>query len=181
MGFGFKAGLHWASIPEYSGPLGGLDSGSVRNLCGGPFVVFPLAGILELQPEAMFVEKGARLEATSPDLSLEATLELQYLEFPILGRIAIQRSGTTRWYTLAGPSFGYQVRARERIESLGQESEQELPGAERFEVSLVLGGGVRAGWFVAEARFTQGLTRIEAGGSSDFKNRGFAVLLGVHF
>jgi hypothetical protein len=124
--FGFKAGIHWATIPGYTGPLGGLDSGGTSSLTGGPFLVFPLASVLALQPEVLFVKKGTVLDAANPDLDLETTLELAYLEFPILARIGAKQTRRTSFYALAGPSFGYGFRARERIESLGQESERDL-------------------------------------------------------
>jgi hypothetical protein len=179
--FGFKAGVHWATLPGYTGPLGGLDSGSTRNLSGGPFLVFPLGGVLALQPEALFVQKGTVLEAENPDLDFRATLELEYLEFPILARIATNQPGSTSFYALVGPSFGYGFRARERIESLGQESERELDTIARFEASLVVGGGIRFRWLLAECRYTQGLTAVDAEQRTDFKNRGIAVLVGFQF
>ena len=178
--FGFKAGVHWATIPEFKGPLGGLGSGSTSGITGGPFVVFPLAGVMALQPEVVFVQKGTQLDAANPELHLKTTLELEYLEFPILARIATKQPGSTSFYVLAGPSFGYGLRARERIESQGGESERELDTIERFEVSLVLGGGVRFRHFLAEGRYTQGLTTIDEE-RTHFKNRGIAVLLGFQF
>jgi hypothetical protein len=179
--FGFKAGINWATIPEYTGPLGGLDSGSTSSLTGGPFLVFHLAGVLSLQPEVLFVKKGTVLDAANPDLELETTLELEYLEFPILARMASKQPGRTSFYALAGPSFGYGFRASERIETLGQESEREVDTIERFEMSLVLGGGVRVGWLLAEGRYTQGLTTIDGERGTSFKNRCLAVLLGFQF
>jgi hypothetical protein len=179
--FGFKTGVHWATLPGYTGPLGGLGSGSIRNLSGGPFIVFPLAGVLSLQPEALFVKKGTVLEAENPDLGLKTTLELEYLEFPILARLATNQPGPTSFYGLVGPSFGYGFRARERIESLGRESERELNAIARFEASLVVGGGIRVRWLLAEGRYTQGLTTVDAERRTHFKNRGVAVLVGFQF
>jgi hypothetical protein len=179
--FGFKAGINWATIPGYTGPLGGFDSSSPASLTGGPFIVFPLAGVLALQPEMLFVKKGTVLHTANPDLDLETTLELEYLEFPILARIAAKQPGRTSFYALAGPSFGYGFRASERIESLGQESERELDSIEPFEMSLVLGGGVRVGWLLAEGRYTRGLTTIDGERRTSFKNRCLAVLFGFQF
>jgi hypothetical protein len=179
--FGFKAGINWATIPEYTGPLGGPGSGSTRNVSGGPFIVFPLAGVLALQPEALFVKKGTVLHEANPDLDLKTTLELEYLEFPVLARIATKQPGQTSFYALVGPSFGYCFRARERIESLGRESERDLDTIARFETSLVVGGGVRVRWLLAEGRYTQGLTTVDGERRTDFKNRGIAVLVGLQF
>ncbi|HEY7819448.1 MAG TPA: porin family protein [Vicinamibacteria bacterium] len=179
--FGFKVGINWATIPDYTGPVGGLDSATTPSLTGGPFIVFHLAGVLALQPEMLYVEKGTVLRAANPDLDLETTLELEYLEFPILARIEAKQPGRTSLYALAGPSFGYGFRATERIESLGQESERELDTIKPFEVSLVLGGGVRVGWLLAEGRYTQGLTTIDGEPGTPFKNRCLAVLLGFQF
>jgi hypothetical protein len=179
--FGFKAGVHWATLPGYTGPFGGLASGSTRNLSGGPFIVFPLAGVLALQPEALFVKKGTVLDVANPEVDLKTTLELEYLEFPILARIATNQPGPTSLYALVGPSFGYGFRARERIESLGQESERELDTIARFEASLVVGGGIRVRWLLAEGRYTQGLTTVDAEQRTHFKNRGIAVLVGLQF
>ncbi|HXV59784.1 MAG TPA: porin family protein, partial [Vicinamibacteria bacterium] len=176
--FGFKAGIHWATLPRFTGPFGGLGSGSTRNFSVGPLIVFPLAGVVALQPEALFVKKGTVLEAENPELDLKTTLVLEYLEFPILARIATNQTGPTSFYALVGPSFGYGVRARERIESLGQESERELDTIARFEASLVVGGGIRVRWLLAECRFTQGVTTVDAERTTDFKNRGIAVLVG---
>jgi hypothetical protein len=178
---GFKAGVHWATLPGYTGPFGGLGSGSARNLSGGPFLVFPLAAVLALQPEVLFVKKGTVLEAESAELDLNTTLELEYLEFPILARIETNQPGPTSFYALVGPSFGYGFRARERIESLGQESERELDTIARFEASLVVGGGVRVRWLLAEGRYTQGLTTVDAEQMTHFKNRGISVLVGFQF
>jgi hypothetical protein len=48
-------------------------------------------------------------------------------------------------------------------------------------MSLVLGGGVRVGWLLAEGRYTRGLTTIDGERRTPFKNRGLAVLLGFQF
>ena len=179
--FGFKAGVHWATIPEFKGPLGGLDSSTTSSITAGAFVIFPLAGVLALQPEVIFVQKGTQLDAANSELDLETTLELEYLEFPILARITMMQRGPTSFYAFAGPSFGYGLRARERIESQDRESERDLDTIERFEVSLVLGGGVRFRRFLAEGRYLQGLTSIDEERRTHFKNRGIAVLFGFQF
>lgn len=140
----------------------------------------PLVGAVELEPEAMITRKGARMVDSYGD---PATLSITYLELPLLVRVAPGASGRYRPYGFAGPFFGLRMSAS--LDAYG-DSGDFTESTRGSEFGVALGGGVDAGRWLVEGRFTQGFTSFAtdeatAPGEPSAPNRVFAILAGIRF
>lgn len=180
--WGVKAGIDWTTVSNFTGPVEGLESGFGRDIIGGLFGSVPIGERNALQPEFLFTRKGTVLTGTSPDLDARVTIRLEYLEVPILLRIAPGGLWNRRAYLLIGPSVGRRIQAQESIETPGITTETELSssGLRGFDASVVVGGGVRLGRALAEGRYSHGLTSLGGEGAS-MRHRMIAIMGGFVF
>lgn len=189
---GFKGGVSMFS------PAGkNADQGPIANafteevgLVGGMGALslgFNIGQVLTIQPELAFVQKGYRYnsEFNENDYFQE---RLNYLEVPILVNVNIP-IGESRIFAEAGPSIGYLVSGKRKLESetfsLGSEDEIDLDNYNRTDFSAVLGAGVgisngNGGEFLVGIRYMEGLTKTENDDKTDFEatNRGGFIYLG---
>jgi hypothetical protein len=85
--------------------LRGIDDLDSRTgLIGGLSLVLPMAGPIGLQPELLFVSKGAKGTNSGPD-----GLKLSYVELPVLVRLSLGGSGPLSPHLYAGPYLGLQI------------------------------------------------------------------------
>ncbi len=182
---GVKGGVNLATIPDVASAVGetDLDTTMRTALALGGFVAFAAAERFDIQPEFFYVQKGIRFEDSAGPFPGDATVQLDYIEIPVLAvfRFASDRSRTG--YLLAGPAFGFNTRAR--IDVAGTEGDSEAADDEvkDTEVSLIFGGGYSFGRLLVEARWTEGLTAIndDVAFVDDVRNRAFTILVGVRF
>ena len=80
---GGKVGL---IVSNLSSPEG-FDSTTKSGFAAGGFVSIGINDLFSIQPEVLFVQKGAKLTEDGD----EATLKLNYVEVPILAVFTIQR------------------------------------------------------------------------------------------
>ena len=180
---GAKAGVNAASLAgdgsdSYNDPRLGF-------LAGG-FTVLPVRGPIAIQLEALFSQKGAKLSVNE---DLEATLELDYLDIPVMLRFQAPASGSTRLHIFGGPSVGYRMGARSKIsDSTFNFAEGSIDNIEddieRFDFGIVAGAGVDIGRrIVVDARYSWGLSTVNKDTSEgiEIKNRVFSIMAGVRF
>jgi hypothetical protein len=183
---GLKAGANFASL-EFEGDTTTEYNERKFGFIGGGFAVLPLSGPLAVQIEALFSQKGAELSVDEADLVF--TLELDYLDFPVLARFNAPASGSTRLHVFAGPSFGYRMGARSKASSNQFDfAEGEIVNIEedvrRFDIGLVAGAGADIGRrLVVDARYSWGLKNAfkDDADGVDFKNRVLSIMAGVRF
>lgn len=139
--------------------LRGIDGLSSRNgLVGGLSIVVPTDGFFAFQPEALFVNKGAKASVGDPE-----GLELSYFEIPLLYRIKLSRDPGLRPHLYLGPYMGIEVDCSVRGSSTKCD---DVPGVSTRTVDVggMLGGGVDydVGPFVftGGARYSFGISRI---------------------
>jgi Outer membrane protein beta-barrel domain len=181
---GLKGGLTIATIPDFATAVGepGLDTGSRIGLAVGGFVAFPVVEQLDIQPEFFYVQKGLSFDGSAGQFGGDGTVKLDYIEIPVLAvyRFAPDRSRTG--YVLFGPAFAFNTTAKVDVGSGDDvDVDDEVKGSE---FSLVLGGGVTFGRFLAEARWTEGLTAVNDQSvllEEDVRNRAVTILVGVRF
>lgn len=172
--FGVKAGVSLSDMA-----FGGEDIALERRtgLLAGGFVMAPIAGRLSLQAEAIYVTKGAALDA--PFIS---EVDLDYLELPVLARARIAGP----FFAVAGPAFAYRLRARGRTTFLGETEEADLSDEfEPWDVGLAAGAGLTI-WrrLEVEVRYTHGLRNIDARRGDEgpsVTNRAIALSGGFRF
>ena len=140
------------------------------GFAAGGFVSIGINDLFSIQPEVLFVQKGAKAEVT---------LKLNYVEVPILAVFTIQTSGNVTPFVYAGPSFGMNTLAQVEFEGEEEDVGNEVKGSD---VSLVFGGGVKVGGFTVEARYAAGVSAINEGQADEnIRTRAFMVLAGFSF
>jgi hypothetical protein len=202
---GVYVGSSIASLSEQGGPvLDGLEIGLERKrrigLQLGVWLNRPLAGRLSLQPELHYTQKGASYAASffepgEGTFEAEVSLELSYLELPVLLRADLGRaSGRVRPFIVAGPVLAYQTGCRIGFELAGfggfggsEDCDAEVESNEQintFDVGAAVGGGlaVRRGGreLTAGVRYTHGLRSLARSGEN-VTNRNVSVLFGLGF
>ncbi len=178
---GLKGGLNLANMSFSHSDLS-VSPGNRTAWMAGAFVEFPLAKNLALQPEAIVSTKGATL---SPGGSASVSINLTYVDVPVLLRLDVPTNGRTVPFVYAGPNVGFLLRAKAVATFGGSKSEEDMKkDMKSTEFGVALGGGVRFGSFLVEARYLQGLTnvaRLDSGETGKATTRVFKVIAGVRF
>jgi opacity protein-like surface antigen len=176
---GLKAGLNLATADfDLDGEDGDLDRRA--GFVGGLFVVWPASATVALQVEALYSQKGATLDTRG----LEATLKLDYLDFPVLVRAAVGRWSAGSAHVFGGPSIGLRVRAHGESSFDGENEDEDIgDDVERVDFGLTAGAGVEFGRMTVDGRYTWGVTDLNKVSSDavSIRNRVFTVMAGVRF
>jgi len=189
---GAKIGVTVATLPvledlfdevfEQPGLTGNADSRTGVN--AGGFIGIRVDEMFSIQPEVLFVQKGAAFDVSRGGRTIEGHMEIDYVEIPVLAAVSFVPQGTVRPFVFGGPAVGIKTRAR--AEAAGREFDDFEDGIEDSEVGLVFGAGVEVSRFLVEARDSVGLSDIGVhdGDEDDLpglKTRVFSVLAGVGF
>jgi hypothetical protein len=181
--YGAKVGPAFSTTvfePEESAAYGWRNGGA-----GGLFYVRPITPALALQFEALYVQKGGKLE--DPDFPVQATLIFDYVEFPVLLRVGSSRRDTRGVHVFGGGSAGLRVSARRQFTAAQTggtigESHDIRNEIERFEASLIAGAGIDLHRHVVlDGRYWWGLTPVNRDREGGFRvrTRVVAVMLGI--
>lgn len=173
----------------------GFAAGVWMNL--GPDVGF------SLQPEILYVQKGAKLEHVMVVNSTwgDKEYQLDYVEVPLLLRLNIPVAEASGFYVMGGPAFAFNVKADRVVEfedgngvEVLREDIDEL--VKDTETSWIVGVGVQAGIMTIEGRYSismdtileEGVRAEPAAGdgekpnmATDLKNEVVAVMVGFAF
>lgn len=161
--YGVKLGLSLAT----QGSAGEAESTRSGFAAGVSFPLRP-SRVFQLQPEAMYVEKG--WEGGSDP-------RLQYIEIPLLLRL---NAPTRRLvpYVLGGPSVSFRIACNQLAGDCPPESR-------KIDFGMGVGGGVRVGGpfgVTAEGRYTWGLRDVDrAAPGLEAQTRALILLAGVEF
>lgn len=174
MRFGVRGGTGFSTVQNEPGlAAGGFTQR--HGLAAGAFFSWPL-GWFDLQPEALYVSKGASLDVQG----IHSTLVLDYLEAPVLAR---WRFGA-RLYVAAGPAVSWRLRAASRTTFSGATEEIDLADSvKRYDAGVVGAVGIRFGRVVVDGRYTHGLMDIDGDTSDEVtvRNRAITISAGVGF
>jgi hypothetical protein len=171
-GGGVLIGVNFADINFSDGDA--PESDYRTGLAAGFFLNLPLGGTFSLQPEVLYSQKGTKFEEAGG----EASIELDYLDIPVLARVA---SGSSGFALFVGPSFGFKVRARAKGEDFdGTELSEDIGDeVETLDVGLVLGAGFQTPRVFIDGRIQVGLSNVNKGEPEEtLKNRVFSIMLG---
>jgi hypothetical protein len=180
IGGGIKAGMNIANFHGDDVE----DSQSKIGFCGGGFVSFSL-GIVAIQPELLYSQKGAKWEEEFLDETWRLTYKFNYLEIPVLVKMIIPVQGKVMPNLFLGPYFGFTITdPRGELEVDGTTMEDDLEGVKDTDVGVVFGGGLDfvlgQGKIVFDVRYDLGLTSLDEEGA-DVKNNVISFLLGYSF
>jgi hypothetical protein len=162
---GLRAGLALATLHE-AGAEPQEWKTQIGFAAGVSFRLPLLPPVVSLQPELLFVEKGAKVVSTG------AGNTIGYLDVSPLLRLAVPTPGFTP-YVVGGP-----------VGSLRANCSGTLIRCDRlyraFDAGVVAGAGVRVRNLSFEGRWTAGLTNINAGdGPHDTRTRTVLILVGL--
>ncbi len=177
--FGVKAGFvnsgFWGENTEIVNRKNGLSAGLF-------FSFSPGLGIFTLQPEFLFAQKGA--SNTIPILNIKEEIRLNYLEVPLLFKLAIPIDQTFFPHVFAGPYSAFKIsesyNAVQLDTGLGSSYSREVNG---LDYGAIFGAGldVKGERFVfsLDGRFGLGANELEkANEPDDIKNGTFSFNVG---
>jgi len=166
--FTFKGGL---SMARMSVDSEFFDPELKLGVSGGIAAQVALTEAVSIQPEVLYVMKGfsfgeleARDEAGTFVGTFESFVSVDYLEIPVLVRLAVPTHGSVSPYVLLGPAFAFETRERfEMRGAIDASGDSEL--FDGFDLGIAAGAGVEFGHgrngVMIEGRYTYGLTNLE--------------------
>ena len=104
----------------------------------GGHVAFSLGGIVALQGEVLYTQKGLKAKAPS-GIDEDVEFKFDYINVPVLLRLGL--TGGTGLQFLVGPSFNFNTSAKVAFEGLFDDEEDIKDEVEDIEIGLVLGAG----------------------------------------
>lgn len=196
---GFKAGACFANI---SGEIPELGSDfTIRNgFSGGVFLDLKLGERLSIQPEVIYMQKGAWLKDmpftfVTPEEILIGEMDVEfrvwYFEIPILLKYTMRPNSFLRPFLCSGPVASYTQRAIVEItQNIGPYSwgvRDDIAGnLEKWDFGVAFGGGMHFAFgesftVFLEGRYTLGLRELnKLEDDASVKNRAIAVLIGLN-
>jgi len=187
--FGVKGGLALANIKSIPDTFEGYKWENKQGLVGGVFAEIGLVGGFSLQPEVLYVQKGAKFSFSEEGITGTAKFNVDYVEIPLLLKYNLISSGLTIPSVYAGPYFGFNTRARLvfKMEGYPEEYLELKDDIKDTEFGLTFGLGLTQKLGVMkvtlDARYDLGLSNIaeEAEGPESIKTRTWLFMVGVCF
>lgn len=170
--------------------LSGDDTDDLDRRTGfmvGGFALVDFAGPFALQPELMYVQKGATQEESIGGTTITGTTKLDYIEIPVLAKVQLPVQGGFSPHLFAGPTLGFTVTAEAKTEGGGESETEDLSDeASETDVGLALGGGLdvnlAAGTLMIDVRYGLGLSNIDdTEGDQSVNNQGYMITVGFAF
>lgn len=204
LAFGMAALPAAAQTPISAGPMGGVSiftfSGSDASEFGdlgadvsksnrvgflvGAFAEFEIGDVLSLEPQLLWVQKGAKYNVDVTGASGSATIKLDYVQIPVLLKAEYRQEGKDLAPSVfAGPAVGFKTSCSVNIEADGASGSQDCDSdaVNGTEWSVIFGLGLDYKRIVFQARYDLGLSGVPQDSDVDVKNGGWAFTLGYAF
>lgn len=175
-----------------SATIGGSDAEDASRrtaLVGGVYLVKSLGNGLNLRPELLLSQKGAKGTVLDDEMggSAEVGFELSYLDVPVLLQLDLGSGGAARPHVYAGPSFGFKtdckLKGSEGPVEVTLDCDDDEFELESFDLGGVIGGGVRFGLGALQgtvgARYQHGFSDLAK--DAKVQNRVFSLYGSVEF
>jgi hypothetical protein len=212
--FGIKAGAvmanmsgdGWDTVEEMIS--GSIEKKSLMGMAGGLFVEYPLgtSGV-SLQPEFLYVMKGAKGETTVGDITFTRKLKNDYIEVPVLVKYNFTSAGKASPFMFVGPVAAFNIASKIQDKNPPDDpdfGDFDVDNAKSLDFGLTIGGGLglaigQSGKLTFDLRYTIGLgdvfedgdvtvddsgkiNLVDAEGKAlDFKNSDFRLMVGFQF
>lgn len=184
--FGFKIGPSFVAVAVDDADDEGVDYKRRTVATFGAHVVFPMNDRLAAQIELLWSPKGGKLS----DIEGAALkLKLDYVEVPLLARVAVTRSTSGSFFIFGGvaPAFRTSAKIETSVTGGGMTYGDSIDvGAdyEHFDIGIVIGAGMDIGkWIVVDGRYNWGLLDVNHNPdvTASVKNRALTFMGGVRF
>jgi len=190
---GLKAGLAMTNLTgdDVDELWGDEAPDSKMGLAVGAFVGIPV-GTLTIQPELLYVQKGAKIEETIASHEVKVTGKADYLEIPVLFKFSFGETSAKPFFYV-GPVLGILMSAEYKEEVSGpvyndSETTDIKDDSASMEFGLCLGAGVDVNKLSVELRYEMGMTTISDPedwpddlDKPDVKNTAIMLLVGYAF
>lgn len=179
---GIKAGLGMYKFTGDDVEFEGVSPDLKMGIAGGGFLTFALGPNFALQPELLYVMKGAKYEEGGD----KATFKLNYLDIPVLFKYRFPTAGNTRPNLFAGPVASIKMSAKLKMEADGDEAESDVDDIKSLDLGVAIGGGIdfatASSTIGFDVRYTMGMTDWpDVEGDASVKNSGWLVTVGIGF
>lgn len=155
------------------------------GLAVGFFGSFALSEALALQPEILFIQKGADFLYQD---ETGAAIRLDYVQIPVLFRARFSAGdGKAVPFVTAGPAIAFRIGCDAGVNSTGgfvsQECDALTPtGVASTDFSGLVGAGVEVGNLIVSVRYDYSFTKLHLTATADqVYNRGFAFMAAYGF
>ena len=157
----------------------GDSTGDRTGFVGGAYLLADFSPNFGLRVEGLYFQKGAHEEEGGD----EATIKLDYVEFPILAVAHVPLGEAARLDFFGGPTLGFNVKSELEITLGGVTASGDLDGVDSFEFGVTFGAGLNfdAGPVVlgVDGRYGLGITDVADDPDDDAgTNRGFQASRG---
>jgi len=171
-GFGVRGGVNFSTLNDVN-----ESPDSRTGIMLGVYANYLIADSpVSIQPEVLYTQKGFE--------SGNTTVQLDYIEIPVLAKFAFITDGSLTPYVYAGPSVGFNINAERDGDDdgiLGGGPDTDIDDQiNSTEFSVVVGGGLDFGRIDLGVRYGAGLTEVFDGPSSA-KNGVFSITAGLGF
>lgn len=188
--FGIKGGLTLGNIKTVPDNFMGYKWQNKRGLAGGIFMEVGLPGPFSIQPEVLYVQKGARVSFTVEGIDAEMKVNVDYIEIPLLLKVKLIPGGLLSPSVYAGPYVGFMRKAEAVISALGySETEDIKDQLKDTDYGITFGLGLSQSLGVVrvtlDARYDFGIPNImkiiTEDGPESVKTRTWLFLAGISF
>lgn len=167
--FGVKVGANFAKLrfddDDNEGVKGKTD------VVAGLFASKAVSGNVGIRGEVNFSRQGAKFE----DNGDEASINLTYVNIPVLLTLTPSSGGSTSVNVFTGPQIGFNAKAETEADGVTVDFKDEVKSTD---FSWVVGVGLASGRFSGDVRYALGLTNIAKEGDT-VKNGVFSVNVGI--
>lgn len=176
---GLQTGLNFSDLDATSDPV----TSKRTTFVGGVFIETKWWGKFSLQPEVQIVQKGARFDLPTE----KTTIELGYLQFPLLAKFGLKPSGFIP-YVVLGPNLGILLNAKSRTKASGTApvSSDIQDRMRKIDFSIELGAGSEYRLadrvsFLIDIRVSLGLLDIDKTPDNRWETRDVKIITGTKF
>ena len=150
--FGVTAGVNLGSARLSGTDAAGVTTSSEAGVNAGVFAIWPIAGIVSIEPGVAFAQKHFSTKDTTSGFT--AKEKWDWVEVPILARVSLWHGGSGGLHALAGPGFNFRARARE---DAGGTTSDVKNFIQSTDVSFIAGGGISFGHAGVDVVYDGGL------------------------
>ena len=182
MRFGIRAGANLMNMGKFQFADQEYATDYKVGFQAGIYGDLPMGGGFSFMPEAMFIQKGAKLEETVGENTGTFDAKISYIDIPVL----IGYKATPELTIFAGPQVSFLLSQKSTI-AVNDDPVTETTDTENFSKSLA-GGAVGLGYSITpninvNARYMMDFQKAfkDEANQDKLKNKGFALSLGYTF
>ena len=164
------------------------DVESRTGFCVGFYLTYSISEMFAIQPEILFTTKGATYQEEIYDVTLKASVNLSYIDIPVLAKLLIPTQSSIKPSIFAGPYVGINLSGKSRIEIDGEAEEEDIEDLKDYDLGLIIGGDIDfkpaflgKGSITVDIRYALGLTTLSEEEDVDVKNGVILLMIGYNF